>query len=99
MDEDVRVVTLDDGTSAQVTDARTRLRGMIVLNGAAGDVLTFRDGGSGGTVKLTISLPLNTSVVAQYLGPFPGLGILFRTNMYVASTGNNGNVHQFMISG
>ena len=60
---------------------RTRVRGYQCLSGGtAGDII-FRDGGSGGVVRLQFNIPANTN------NPFgnliPGEGILFTTDVHV----------------
>ena len=60
---------------------RTRVKGYQCLSGgAAGDII-FRDGGSGGTIRLQFNVPANTNNPFSAL--IPGEGILFYTDVYV----------------
>lgn len=100
MDSDVTVVVLDDGTTAQVTDCKTRLHGLYIVHGAVASTIVFRDGGAGGAIKFNVQT-VGTTVagnLGHYIGPFPKNGILFKTNMHVTSTGNNGFEHQFFVT-
>jgi len=64
-----------------MVSGRTRIKGYQCLSGGtAGDII-FRDGGSGGVVRLQFNIPANTN------NPFgnliPGEGILFYTDVHV----------------
>ena len=51
----------------------------LASGGTAGEII-FRDGGSGGTVLLTVNITTNTAVISTLL---PGNGIRFTTDIYV----------------
>ena len=51
----------------------------IKPGGTAGEIV-LRDGGSGGTVLLTLNITTNTAVIATLL---PGNGIRFNTDIHV----------------
>ena len=53
----------------------------IVPNAAAGQVI-FRDGGSGGPVKITVNTVASASTPDYVL--MPGEGLLFQENVYIA---------------
>ena len=60
---------------------RNRLKGYQGLSGGtAGDII-FRDGGSGGTIRLRFNVPANTNNPFSNL--IPGQGIVFYTDIYV----------------
>lgn len=65
--------------------ARVRVKSIYIVPtpSTAGSV-AFKDGGSGGTTKLTVNIP-NNSTGGTYL-LMPGEGVLFRTNVYVDIT-------------
>ena len=56
----------------------------IVPNSAAGEVV-FKDGGSGGPVKITVSTIASASTPDYML--IPGEGLLFQENVYIAPSG------------
>jgi hypothetical protein len=58
----------------------TNLAGYQLASGATAGEIVFRDGGSGGTVLLTVNITTNTAVIATLL---PGNGISFKTNIHV----------------
>ena len=53
----------------------------IVPNSAAGQVI-FRDGGSGGPIKITVNTVASASTPDYVL--MPGEGLLFQENVYIA---------------
>lgn len=57
----------------------TRVKGYHIAPGAAGDIV-FRDGGAGGTVRMTISTTADTSVITMLI---PGEGVRFLTDVHV----------------
>ena len=60
---------------------RTRVRGYQCLSGGtAGDII-FRDGGSGGPIRLQFNIPANTN--NPFANLIPGEGILFNTDIHV----------------
>lgn len=81
MQTDVKSATaVADGT---LVDARTRIKAMtITSSGTAGSVI-LKDGGSGGTAKITI----NTPAVAEIFNILiPAEGVLFETDVYIDLT-------------
>ena len=81
MQTDVKGATaVADGT---LVDARTRIKAMTVTSsGTAGSVI-LKDGGSGGTTKITI----NTPAVAEIFNILiPAEGVLFETDVYIDLT-------------
>ena len=64
-----------------IVSERTRLKGYQCLSGGtAGDII-FRDGGSGGTIRLRFNIPNNTN--NPFANVIPGEGILFTTDIHV----------------
>ena len=81
MQTDVKSATaVADGT---LVNARTRIKAMtITSSGTAGSVI-LKDGGSGGTAKITI----NTPAVAEIFNILiPAEGVLFETDVYIDLT-------------
>ena len=63
-----------------MVSSRTRLKGYhCVSGGTAGDVI-FRDGGSGGTIRLQFNIATGTQPITMLV---PGEGILFSTDVHV----------------
>lgn len=58
----------------------TNLAGYQLASGGTAGEIVFRDGGSGGTVRLRINITTNTAVIATLL---PGNGIRFNTDIHV----------------
>jgi len=68
-----------DATGTMLT-RRYNLRGYHTISGGtAGDVI-FRDGGSGGTIKLQFNIGTGTQPIVM---PIPADGILFATDIHV----------------
>jgi hypothetical protein len=64
-----------------MVSGRTRIKGYQCLSGGtAGDII-FRDGGSGGVVRLQFNIPANTN--NPFANIIPGEGILFYTDVHV----------------
>ena len=59
----------------------TNLAGYQALAGGSAGEIVFRDGGSGGTVKLRINIPANTN--NPFANLIPGTGIRFTSNIHV----------------
>ena len=59
----------------------TNLAGYQALAGGAAGEIVFRDGGSGGTVRLRINIPANTN--NPFANLIPGNGIRFTTDIHV----------------
>jgi hypothetical protein len=68
-----------DGTGTIYAGA-TNLSGYQVASGGVAGEIVFRDGGSGGTVRLRINITTNTAVISTLI---PGNGIRFNTNIHV----------------
>jgi len=77
MQTDVKAKSLD--ASGAITDARTRVRGMVVEPGASAGSVVLKDGGSGGTTVLTIN---TTAAGAPFNVVIPAEGVLFTTSAY-----------------
>ena len=64
---------------------RARVKAIyIVPNAAAGEVV-FKDGGSGGPVKITVNTIASASTQDYML--MPGEGLLFQESIYIAPSG------------
>ena len=64
-----------------MVSGRTRIKGYQCLSGGtAGDII-FRDGGSGGVIRLQFNIPANTN--NPFANLIPGEGILFYTDVHV----------------
>jgi hypothetical protein len=59
----------------------TNLAGYQALAGATAGEIVFRDGGSGGTVRLRINVPANQN--NPFANLIPGNGIRFTTDIHV----------------
>jgi hypothetical protein len=57
------------------------LAGYQALSGGAAGEIVFRDGGSGGTIRLRINVPANSN--NPFANIIPGNGIRFTTNIHV----------------
>jgi hypothetical protein len=58
----------------------TNLAGYQLASGGVAGEIVFRDGGSGGTVRLRLNITTNTAVISTLL---PGTGIRFYTDIHV----------------
>jgi hypothetical protein len=58
----------------------TNLAGYQCLSGGTAGEIVFRDGGSGGTIRLRINIPANTN--NPFANLIPGNGIRFTTNIH-----------------
>ena len=75
--------------TGQVTDnasspndlTRLRIKGLYYVSGATAGSVVFRDGGSGGSILLTMDTPASTASGANYI-IMPGEGILVSTNLH-----------------
>lgn len=80
------VLTADGQVNDQAATAlgRTRVKGIyIVPSGTAGSVV-LKDGGSGGTTRITVNTVASATQPTYLL--LPGEGILFQTNVYADVT-------------
>lgn len=81
MQTDVMAMSL--AASGAVTDARARVRGMVIEPGASAGSVVLKDGGSGGTTIMT----LNTTAGGETFNCLiPAEGVLFETSIYAALT-------------
>lgn len=81
MQTDVKAISL--AASGAVTDARTRVRSMVIEPGASAGSVVFKDGGSGGITLFTINTTANGETFNVLI---PDQGVLFLTSAYVALT-------------
>lgn len=77
MQSDVKAKSLD--ASGAITDARVRVRGMVIEPGGSAGSVVLKDGGSGGTTVLTINTLANG---APFNVVIPAEGVLFQTSAY-----------------
>jgi hypothetical protein len=63
----------------------TNLAGYQVAPGGLAGQMVFRDGGSGGTIKLVVNVPATPATPISTL--IPGNGIRFNTNIHVTLPG------------
>ena len=70
------------GTGALGTSGRCRIKGVYYVASAGGS-LTFRDGGSGGPIRLQMA----TSASGSGLALIPGEGILFQGDPHLTVAG------------
>lgn len=82
------VATASSGTSATLVAAAARVLGVHYRAGATAGTVVLKDGGSSGTVRLTIYTPAS----AGHAGfvPVAGGGLQFATNVYAALTQADG---------
>ena len=69
----------EDATGTMYAGA-TNLAGYQLASGAVAGEIVFRDGGSGGTVRLRVNITVNTAVIATLI---PGNGIRFYNDIHV----------------
>lgn len=77
MQTDVMAKTL--AASGAVTDARTRVRGMVIEPGASAGSVIIKDGGSSGTTLFTINTTANGETFNVVI---PAQGVLCQTSAY-----------------
>ena len=77
MQTDVNALSL--AASGEVTDARTRVRGLVIEPGASAGSVILKDGGSGGTTILTINTP---AAGQPFNALIPAQGVLFEVSAY-----------------
>ena len=87
MQTDVKALSL--AASGAVTNARVRIRGLVVEPGASTGSVIIKDGGSSGAARLTVNTVASATQPTYLL--LPGEGMLFSTNVYVDVT-NVGSV-------
>lgn len=64
---------------------RARVKAIYIVPDAAAGEVVFKDGGSGGAVKITVNT-LASSTTPDYI-LIPGEGLLFQENIYIAPSG------------
>lgn len=77
MQTDVKAISL--AASGAITDARTRVRCLVIEPGASAGSVILKDGGSGGTTVFTINTTANGETFDVSI---PGEGVLFGTSAY-----------------
>lgn len=77
MQTDVKAKSL--AASGAVTDARARVRGMVIEPGTNAGSVTLKDGGSSGTTVLTINTIANGEPFNVVI---PAEGVLFEDDVY-----------------
>jgi hypothetical protein len=75
---DIQAVTVS--STAQAVQGRTRLQGLIYVSTTTSADLTFRDGGSNGTVRLKLKSPASAGSNDIII---PDDGILFRDGIHI----------------
>jgi hypothetical protein len=74
------VLASHEETTGTVVSGRNRLKGIITTpGGTAGDII-FRDGGSGGTIRLQFNVSTNQATFSTLI---PDQGILFINDIHV----------------
>jgi hypothetical protein len=61
---------------------RARVKAIYIIPAAGAGEVVFRDGGSGGAVKITVNTLASSSAPDYIL--MPGEGLLFQENIYIA---------------
>ena len=78
MQTDVKATHVE--ATGTIVSNRTRLKAYhCISGGTAGDVI-YRDGGSGGTIRLQFNIGTGTQPITLLI---PGEGILFTTDIHV----------------
>lgn len=80
--------SINKTSSAAITSTPCRVHGLYVVGAATAGSVILKNGGSGGTTKLTINTPpITTSgtTFAIYI-PIPGDGLWFTTDCYATIT-------------
>jgi hypothetical protein len=86
MQYDVKAAHIE--ATGTIVSERSRLIGyQCISGGTAGDVI-FRDGGSGGVIRLQFNVGTGTQPIGLVI---PGEGILFNTNIHVTVPGTAPN--------
>jgi len=74
------VFSANSSSTGTIYAGATNLAGYQILSGGTAGNIVFRDGGSGGTVLLTISIATTANPFANQI---PGNGIRFNTDIHV----------------
>lgn len=77
MQTDVQALSL--AASGAVTDARVRIRGLVIEPGSSTGSVIIKDGGSSGTTKFTINTVANGETFSILI---PAEGVLCSTSAY-----------------
>lgn len=67
-------------STGTIYSGATNIAGYQLASGGTAGEIVFRDGGSGGTVRLRVNITTNTAVISTLL---PGNGIRFNTDIHV----------------
>ena len=70
-------------TGTLVATARTRVKSIVVTHPVGAGLLTLRDGGASGTIKIQITTPAAIGLEPILL---PGEGVLFYTDVHATLT-------------
>lgn len=81
MQTDVLAISL--AASGAVSDARTRVRGLVIEPGASIGSVIIKDGGASGTTKFTINTVANGETFSILI---PAEGVLCSTSAYAELT-------------
>jgi len=81
MQTDIKAISL--AASSAVTDARTRVRGMVIEPGASAGSVVLKDGGTSGTTVMTIN---TTAGGETFTVVIPAEGVLFLNSAYATLT-------------
>lgn len=81
MQSDIKAVSL--AASGTAFNQRTRVRGALIEPGTSAGSVVFRNGGSSGTIVMTINTSANGETFSMVV---PANGIVFQTDVYVTLT-------------
>lgn len=84
MQTDIKAKNLTASGAAGI--GATRVKGIYFVNGATAGSVSFKEGSSGGTERIKIDAPANTTGNGTTYLPLPGEGVLFRADPYVTIT-------------
>lgn len=76
--------------TGQVFGQRCRLHSIYYIGAAAAGLITLRDGGAGGVVKVDIDTPITSASVPMHIYIGEEAGVLFSTNMHCSALGVTG---------
>ena len=92
MQTDVKAAHIE--ATGTIVSERTRLKGyQCISGGTAGDII-FRDGGSGGTIRLRFNIGTGTQPIGLVI---PGEGILFDTDIHITVPGTVPNAAKITV--
>jgi hypothetical protein len=79
-------ITVDGQFTDQATNnlGRTRVKSVYIVPGAGAGSVVFKNGGSGGTTRMTINTLASSTSPTYVL--IPGQGVLFETDVYADVT-------------